>query len=124
MSNISLEIYENLILTLQKFYRLSFYAYPFSKFRIRFLFLVTVTLIGDIDPIPGAPIRAEAQNSSIGVCSGGSGGLIRLRAAKVKSLNYTVLSVCKNLIYRSMIEFIFVLFHESHIFFCYSTSFI
>ncbi|XP_066020113.1 adhesion G protein-coupled receptor L4 isoform X2 [Pocillopora verrucosa] len=33
--------------------------------------------------IVGAPIRAEAQNSSIGVCSGGSGGLIRLRAAKV-----------------------------------------
>lgn len=72
-----------------------------------------MTLIGDIDPIPGAPIRAEAQSSSIGACSGGSGGLIRLRAAKVKSLNYTVLSMSKNLIYSSMIEFIFVL-HNSY----------
>ena len=37
-------------------------------------------------PFQGAPIRAEAQSNSTGACSGGSGGLIRLKAAKVEAL--------------------------------------
>ena len=41
----------------------------------------------DIDSILGAPIIAEAQIDTTGACSGGSGGLIRLKAPKVSNLN-------------------------------------